>query len=199
MAGTASRPETLTYAIVYGLAGRPSQGRKLRRLLTEAGLKSADDVATADILILHSAGCWLIPPSAKARLVIWNGAPLAEERGHAYRHANLQIYRHASNWRIIPLFIGNVYQFLRHPFRNASIIRMAGHAKPVLLPGAAYVFIANRYDPWPRSRQLDTFLESKGWTFIGLPGSHDEIWQHPEYYAPIIKRYARLLAETDRR
>jgi predicted RNA binding protein YcfA (HicA-like mRNA interferase family) len=73
---------------------------------------------------------------------------------------------------------------------------MAKHATPVILPEASYVLIANRYDPWPRSKQLDRFLETRGWSFISLPGSHDDIWQHPERYAPIIDHYARLLAET---
>ncbi len=199
MAATGLSYKMLTYGIIYGLAGRRSQGRKLRRLLADAGLEETADIAAADILITHSAGCWLVPKAAKARLVIWNGAPLAENQGSAYRTANLQIYRRTTNWRIIPLFVGNIYQFIRHPLQNASVIRLASHAQPVILPHASYVFTANRYDPWPQSQQLKAFLQNKDWAFISLPGSHDEIWQHPEYYAPIIKHYARLLAEADRR
>ncbi|HVX56125.1 MAG TPA: hypothetical protein VHA37_00175 [Candidatus Saccharimonadales bacterium] len=194
MASTGSRRKPLTYAVVDGLAGRPSHSHVLRKLLDGEHLQATEDTEQADIIITHSAGCWLVPKTAAARLVIWIGVPLAENQGRAYRQANLQIYRHAGTRRLVPLFAGNLYYALRYFRRSLAIIRMAKHAEPIILPKAAYVFIANRYDPWPRSRRLDTFLKTKDWAFISLSGSHDDVWHHPERYAAIIDHYARLLA-----
>lgn len=197
MAATDLSRKQPTYAIVYGLFGRPAQARKLRELLEARGLRPAADIGEADILITHSAGCWLVPKTAQARLVIWNGAPLAEKKGKTYRQANIQIYKRTPNTKLIKFLASNTLYGFRYFRRNLAIIRMAKYAEPVILPEAAYVFIANRYDPWPRSRKVDTFLKNKDWAFMSLPGSHDDIWQHPDHYAPIINHYARLLAETD--
>lgn len=199
MTATGSPTEPLTYAIVQGLFGRPSQGKKLGGLLERKGLRPARSAERADVIIAHSAGCWLIPEHARARLVIWDGAPLAEERGRTFRQANLLIHKHLSPGRSIMHLSRNAYYGLRHVRQNIRIVRMSKQAGLSVRPGTTYVFITNRYDPWPRSKQLDEFLETKDWAFISMPGTHDAIWRHPEYYAQVIDHYARLLAEADHR
>lgn len=198
MGSTGSHRKSLTYAMIYGLFGRPNLTHKLDKLLETKGLRPARDAEHADILIAHSAGCWLIPKIARPRLVIWNGVPLAADHKTAYRQANKQIYKQSSARQLIRHFRGNIQSALRYPRRNLSIIRMAKHAELIGLPGASYVFIANRDDPWPRSKRLDEFLHDKDWAFISLPGPHNHIWRHPEQYAAIINHYAQLLAKTDR-
>src|SRR5664279_3252414 len=80
-----------TYGIVYGFLGGPAQGRKLDALLEAQDLKPAAKTQEADILIAHSAGCWLIPRNAKARLVVFVGMPLAHDKpGRTFREANWQ-------------------------------------------------------------------------------------------------------------
>lgn len=193
---TGSRPEPLTYSMIYGLVGRPSLGRKLGELLQADGFEPAGDTETADILIAHSAGCWLIPRTSQARLVIFVGAPLAEDRGRAYRRANIEIYKRSSFTRLITVLASDAYYGIRYLRRNLAITRMARYAELVMVPEASYVFMANRYDPWPHSKLLDGYLASKDWSFISMPGPHDDIWHHTELYEPIINHYAKLLAKT---
>ncbi|HEY5442509.1 MAG TPA: hypothetical protein VIJ68_03155 [Candidatus Saccharimonadales bacterium] len=81
------------------------------------------------------------------------------------------------------------------PVRNRDIIRGAKQARAATeVPGARAVFIANRNDPWPRPKNLQTYMDSRDWAFISLPGTHDDIWEHSDDYAAIIDHYARLLA-----
>lgn len=197
MAITGSRLNSLTYGIIYGLFGRPALTRKLERLLNATGLRSTQDFEHADILIAHSAGCWLVPETAKARLIILNGVPLADNQNKAYCQANVQIYKQASVRQLVSHFSGNIFSALRYPWRNLSIIRMAKRTETAIPPEAMCVFITNRDDPWPRSKKLDELLNNKDWAFISLPGPHNYIWHHPEHYAAIINHYARLLAKTD--
>lgn len=195
-----SRP--LTFAISYGFVEGSFHALKLDRLLKKAGFVPAKNMHDADIIIAHSAGCWLIPNNAKPKLVIYVGMPLPL--------TSAQKTWLKSNWLSMRLFIskGHVFQMLRigllntyyallQPRRSLDIIHGSKSAQPVIFPDSSTVFIANRHDPWPRSKQLDNYVESNGWSFLSLPGSHNNIWQHPIYYVDIIKKYARLLAKAN--
>jgi hypothetical protein len=198
MAATGSKPN-LTYAICYGFLESGPHGRRLRRRLGEQGYKKAGPAA-ADIIIAHSAGCWLIPKSAKPRLVIYAGMPLqmANPR-RAWLQANLASLRRGNIKRNLKTRAKNTASIVRHPLRNLDIFRHPKIGRPAVFPDAQTVFIANRYDPWPRTDLLDEFAATQPWSFISLPGGHDDVWEHSDRYAAIIKHYARLLAETDQR
>jgi hypothetical protein len=53
--------------IIYGLNEGAAMGRKLVRALKEAGFTITDDSAGADIILAHSGGCYLVPPTNRAR------------------------------------------------------------------------------------------------------------------------------------
>lgn len=199
---TSAHKRQLTYSIVYGFLGGPAHGRELLSALKDIGLKPVRETEAADIIIAHSAGCWLIPARSTARLVIFIGMPLAQDNpAKTFREANLQNIRTSlKGQNIIAWFRGlvlDLYYAVMQPKRNWLIIRRARNVQPVILPEAAHVFIANRYDPWLRSKQLDKLLDSGNWSFINLPGSHADIWKNPEHYASIINHYARLLAQAN--
>jgi hypothetical protein len=71
---------------------------------------------------------------------------------------------------------------------------MAKTAKPVILPAVPAIFIINRDDPWPQSESLKDLVNTMPWSFIGLPGAHNDIKENPDGYVAIINHYARLLA-----
>lgn len=193
MARTAS-PKT--YAISYGLAGGPAHSRQLRKLLGAAGFRRAP-LHKADIVIAHSAGCWLLPTDLKPTLVIYVGMPLAVENPRqTWSTATRLGARHSPVRHTVNNRLKNTYYQLLQPRRNIEIIRMAKHAQPVIFPGVRQaVFIANRHDPWPGNAGfLQNFAKNADWAFVGLPGTHDDIWGRPERYVEVIKHYARLLA-----
>jgi|GEM_PF-874519 len=189
----------LTYAISYGFLGGPAHSRQLREQLGKLGYGQANNVDRADILIAHSAGCWLVPPTARAKLLIFVGMPLAEAYPHqtfkAARRENIRaFFHHFHLLRGIIIGFWSFYYALAQPIRNRDIVRGAKRAeKATELKGAATVFITNRHDPWPRSDKLRSYLKTRDWAFICLPGSHNDIWEHSERYAAIIGHYARLL------
>jgi hypothetical protein len=195
MASTVSKRQTeLSFAISYGLAGGRSHGRKFSKLLQQAGWKPARHIAEATIIIAHSAGCWLMPPSAQPKLVIYVGMPLAQAKPRrTWAVAKKMAFQKAGLQQTSKDSLQNVYYVLRQPRRNMNIIRRAKIARPVIFSRAQSVFIANRYDPWPQSKTLQIYLKNQDWAFISLPGIHDDIWEHPEHYTAIINHYARLL------
>lgn len=87
----------------------------------------------------------------------------------------------------------NIFYLMRQPSRNLNMVRQAKTATPSIFPGRPAVFIVNRHDPWPKDKKIQNYLDTYDWSFISLPGAHDDIWEHPGRYAAIIEHYARLL------
>jgi hypothetical protein len=201
MARTASaKAKPLTCAFSYGFVGGPGLSRRLRKQLKALGLVPTDAIEQADIIVAHSAGCWLIPENARPKLVIYVGMPLAQAYPHktfiAARRENIQaFFKNLHVLRGIYMALCGLYYGLTQPLRNRDIIRGVKQAQPATeFSGAQAVFIANRNDPWPRSDKLQAYMDDRDWAFIGLPGAHDDIWEHSDRYAAIINYYARLLA-----
>lgn len=196
MANTSSKTKpSLSSAISYGLSGGPAHARKISKLLRQAGYTPTKNFIDADVVIAHSAGCWLIPDTARPKMVVYIGMPLAQARPRrTWMTANTASFIKGNVLRNTQTRFKNTYYWLRQPVRNVNIVRNAKIARPVILPGVPAVFISNRHDPWPKSERLQTHLDTKDWAFISLPGTHDDIWEHPERYVAIINHYARLLA-----
>jgi hypothetical protein len=194
MANTSSKAKPLqTFAISYGFMGGKRHAKKLNKRLLAAGFEPAN-IDHADMIIAHSAGCWLIPEGVAPRLVLYIGMPLAQAKPReAWLEANLKSFHNG----LLPglhVKMIDTYYGLRQPLRNLRIVRSAKIAQPVIITNAQAVFIAHRYDPWTRSDSLQNYIDSQDWAFIDLPGSHGTIWEKPELFVEVIKYYARLLA-----
>jgi len=198
-------PKTITFAISYGFVEGAAHGRKISKLLEQAGFSPAKSLSSADIIIAHSAGCWLLPDNAKPKLMLYIGMPLPLTSAQkVWLKANwLNMKSFLAKGHILKILMGaglNTYYALRHPRRSLDIIQGAKTAEPTVFAGAYTIFIANQHDPWPRSERLFDYIHGKErWAFLSLPGSHNNIWQHPDYYVDLIKNYAELLAKTDHR
>ncbi len=183
-----------SYFISYGLSGGPWHSRAFRRLLDRSGYQLGQ-ANEADIIIAHSAGCWLIPPTAKPKLVVYLGLPLTSSQpGRTLARANLASLQHGRPLGNLGGKLKNFYYLLWQPRRNLRIARHPKIGHPVCFNGVQAVFISNRYDPWPKSNTLGNFIDDHPWSYISMVGAHDDIWQHPEPYVRIIEAYARLLA-----
>jgi hypothetical protein len=195
MATTNSNPERrLSYGLSYGFVGGPLHARKFKHLMNLAGYDHQLNLPQADIIIAHSAGCWLIPNGCQPKLVIYVGMPLAQlSPVQSLLMANRMALKNNDLGRTLITKTKTAYYSLRQPRRNVNIIRMSKTARPVILKNVPAIFIANKNDPWPQADQLQKYIDDHAWAFIGLPGTHDDVWEHPERYLEIINYYARLL------
>jgi hypothetical protein len=189
-----SKPKALGFAISYGFVGGPAMSREFRTLLQSAGLQPAP-LNQADIIIAHSAGCWLIPPDIRPHLVIYISLPLATTRWRqTWFHATSASFMRGRKLHNLNIRLKNIYYAILQPRRNFNVFRHIKTLQPVIFPGAQTVVIANRYDPWPQAPILADFIANKPWAFLSLAGTHDNLWEEPDIYAAIIEHYARLLA-----
>ncbi len=187
--------------ISHGFMGGPIHSRGLKAQMERCGYQTVWQAEAADIIVAHSAACWLLPGELKPRLLVLVGAALPQTDLHqTYVTANRNIWRSARaqhrlgrrmRWSLASFMYG-----LAHPVHNYRIVKLTSQPAAELpsFANSQVVFIANQLDPWPHSRALQKVLTRKAWAFISLPGSHENIWEEPEKYSEIVDHYAQLLA-----
>jgi len=188
-----SSNDFLSYALCYGLMGGSMHGRKFDRAMRQHGyrLKPANE---ADVIIAHSAGCWLIPKKARPKLIMYIGLPLNNtDPRRTLNEASRLMRQHDTRRNSFHRTTISILYGVIQPRRNIRIIRMAKAAKPIIFPNVPVVFIVNRYDPWLSPELLKQYTDIMPWSFINLPGSHDDVKYSPDRYAEIIDHYAGLL------
>lgn len=192
MAATTSSAK-LRFAISYGLGGGPVHAKEFVHRLKSFGYQPAT-IQSADIIIAHSGGCWLIPVDARPKLVIYVGMPLAQEQPRqTWQAAKGAMVKYGNLKHTVKTTVWNSYYSIRQPRRNLGMIKMAKTAQPVIFPGCPTVFVANQHDPWTKSKNMQNYLRDFDWAFVSMPGAHDDIWEHSKRYTSLTRHYARLL------
>jgi hypothetical protein len=182
------RTEPLSVAIVYGFAEGKYHGRKLRAALRGQGLKIVG-LDEADVILAHSAGCYLVPEQARAKIILhigytyWPGRKLMTSLKYLlaaeYHQYGLLLW--LVRCAINDLYMLNLAQTIR-------TVRSWGTRGTYLdrHHQARLVFIRNRDDSYTHPDALWS-LAGTNHTSITLPGSHNHIWDDPEPYVNLLK------------
>jgi hypothetical protein len=190
-------PIGLSYYIFYGFMSGLRQSKDLRALLHASGYTQAQTAQEADIIIAHSAGCWMVSDDLQPKLTLYVGMPL--QPGNARK-----IIRKAKNRNKQDVLESSVngpriqrlhrFYLFTQPRRNIKIITKAKHFMrlPDFVQGKT-VFVINKNDPWPDSKKLLFAIENLPFTFVCLEGSHTPIWHQPKQYVALINQYAAEL------
>lgn len=179
---TALKPKT--FHIIYGWAEGPWHGRKLKKALYGCGYRLAA-VEEADVIVTHSAGAYLVPNGSdnKAVLLIgvpfWPGRPLALRCVQkvwydflAHKHQPLSWLRKTS-W--------NIFYIISQPRHNFRLSHASRRKSNLAFPVQA-IIIRNKDDAFC-TPEVQAYFQNK---IIELPGQHDDCWQNPEHYVPLI-------------
>jgi hypothetical protein len=190
--------EPKSYFIQYGFLGGALHSRGLEHALKNHGYVRAKTIQTADVLICHSAGYYLLPPNISPPTVMLVAPALPGSRKRsAYIEADKQIWKSAlKNSYLLKRLLwsyGSIYYGLRHPLNNrrimSNILRENAHLPH--FKKSTVLFIANKDDPWPLGPQLPDIIATRPWIFLNLPGIHEMLWEYPETYLEVLDRYAK--------
>jgi predicted alpha/beta hydrolase family esterase len=187
-----------TYAISHGFSHGRRHSGNMRRLLSKAGYQEVKDVARADIILAHSAGCYRIPLDNQARLILLVGVPMNTQKLRttmqlARKNDTIAFKATGQYKRRLRLSSLSVLQLATHPRRHYGLVQTVKanrHALPHYKADQTIV-IASRDDPWPEPVRELAKTSAHGYSFISLTGSHNHIWQAPEQYVEIIEHYAK--------
>ncbi len=181
-----------TVALVYGWAEGPWEAKKFINELNLHEFQLSKDVHTADILVAHSLGCYLIPPECVAKTIVLNGTPLWPHRtylGSLTRKLKREFYYHKNSddlkwW--FSKFIHNIYYTISRPIVSWHAITKNQIEN---IPSNAKVLIVhNQNDSFSETSAMKTLAKENSYKFIGFGGLHDDIWTNPKPYVDLLKR-----------
>jgi hypothetical protein len=181
---------TTTICILYGFGEGPRVGKRFLAALRAAGFGVTGNPATADVIIAHSGGCFLIPEHTRARQIIqvgiawWPGRAwlsclarklLDDVRSH-HREGELRFWARKSLWNLA--YACNLWHTLKmFRGRASGILWRYGHITTVVRPEHDHFCTPNK-NKLPFTKRPH---------FVGLPGYHDDLWHKPQAYIDVIK------------
>jgi hypothetical protein len=180
-----------TVCIIPGFAEGWHTSWRLRRALKAKGFVISKNPQTADALIAHSGGCFVVPKNHNAKLILLIGLPYCPGKSlarcvieknamalkTAIREKTLGAFLRKLPWHA--LYIGNMV-------RNFRMLN--GHTSGAvwLTKSPQLVLVRNRYDP-NCTDDPSTLKFQHDAILLSLPYEHDDCWDHPELYADVVQ------------
>lgn len=186
-------PEKSVY-ISYGFAEGPRTGHLLLQTLLAAGFAVSRNPQQASHIIAHSAGCFTIPPDAKAGHIVlidipyWpqtniiSGIFLKLIQDYSYRAERDE--RHV--WWL---------HLFRHGFYALNIARSArlwqARRSGFIwkLPTQKLTVVRNHDDTFFSNEHRLPFQTQPN--ILNMPGQHDDCWDNPAPYVQLLQGAAR--------
>lgn len=179
-----------TVALLYGFGEGPRVGRRFRAALKAKGYETIDDASQADIIITHSGGCLLMPPTNRAKQIIhiapyhWPGLPWTASMGHKllddlkthHKEGELKFWSRKTFWNLV--YTCNMRKNFRM-IKNLSNKQRWRCAEKTIV-------VRPRYDSFciPDASAMPF---KPGAAFVSIPGHHDDCWRNPQPYIALIQ------------
>lgn len=181
-----------TVAIIHGWAEGEWQSRQFRQQLIDNGFSVSSDIKSADIIFAHSSGCFLVPPEVKAKTIILVGPPYWPHRHLATSvltklFKEVTVHRHTQpfSWWLNKL-AHNLWYIIANP--QASLRVITDHKLTNLpSPSRHQVILIRPADDTFTHPNIQKLLADQNYTFITLPGAHDDCWLDSQTYIDLIK------------
>ena len=175
--------------ILYGFCEGPRVGRRFEKALARAGYKVTKDAEQADILITHSGGCYLLPPTFRAKRIVhigpwyWPGRPWAVSGWQKFKHdftshhqeGELRFWLGKSLWNFVYLWNFRAFGMLRG--------KRLGTPWPY---GAITTIVRPAQDSFC-TPDLANMPFTAPPTIRTMPGYHDDCWRNPAPYIALIQ------------
>lgn len=183
-----------TLCIIYGLNEGPALSKRLRRHAEQRGFVITADAGAADVLISHSGGCFFVGEKPAKIILIANpvcglrrSMPFVVTKKifldfiDCLRTRKIHLWLHKTGWNII-------YMFTKFGPNLRMILAATPFRSSLPQTNAEKTFVINNQtDPWAFCVPGAAIAERPNYTYMTLPGSHDDLWIHPEKYLDIIQ------------
>jgi hypothetical protein len=180
-----------TVCIIPGFAEGWHTSWRLRRALERRGFVVSKNPQIADVLIAHSGGCFIVPESHNAKLILLVGLPYWPGKSlltciiqknnmalkTAIREKQLGAFLRKLPWHA--LYMSNLP-------RNVQML--GGHKSGAVwrTKSAKTVLLRNRYDANCTDNPREFKFQHDA-ALLSLPYEHDDCWDHPELYADVVQ------------
>lgn len=185
-----------TVAIIHGFAEGPALSKKLRQQFEAAGYRVVPETeaTTADVIIAHSGGVYLLPSDLSGKAVILSAPPIGRTHSiprslaHKVRLDAQAARRNGAIGKWLVKSTWNTWYIATRPRQIARMLTGV-HRHPLLPPLDAarqVLIISHRDDSWSGNITKE-FITQFDYGFVGHTGVHDHLWDYPGEYLSVIQ------------
>lgn len=176
---------TMKVALVYGYAEGPRITRKFSAALQVAG-HQLNDAKTADVIIAHSGGSFMIPNN-QAKVVLLVNAPYYESHRAMIRNLANRVRQEGIKPIALRKLGWNGWYLVSRPRRARQMQKAVIEGKFPSTEQATVLLIRNADDNFGTPAQDQKLAAEHNWKTITLPGTHDDIWGNPGPYIKLLE------------
>ena len=182
-----------TVALIEGFAGGPRLTKKFRLSLHEAGFRIIKTSSRADVIIAHSAGCYNLPLTSDAQLIMliglpyWPGRSIYSRNRRDRKAAKAYELSHFGRQYFIRKRLLQAYYFLIRP--KYFWLALVWHTKLAfveLLSDKKVIFVRNSDDNYLTPKIKKSLAPLPNIKYFELPGQHDDYYTNPAPYIEIL-------------
>ena len=173
-----------TICIIYGFAEGRYISAGMRKALRGHGFKVVKAPSEASVLLAHSGGCYMLPQSHNAKLVVLVDPPMWLDRKPLKGlPAKLRNEDRTAYWYKKTAF--NLWYLASRParwFRMGRFIKLDA----INTLNAKTVVIRIKDDSFAHPEHVLARVSECEWTVCSLEGGHDDLWERPDRYVKLI-------------
>ncbi len=173
-------------SIIYGWSEGKWHSKQLRKRLEASNFTVVNDHKSADIIIAHSGGCFLVPKATSAKYILLIGLPLWENK-FIFKSLFEKIKLETKDWWWYKKTFYHVVYLLA---KISHWLRMHRSWRRKTLPenSASSIFLLrNNDDAFVNAEESQALAKEKGWQYIDVYGQHDDIWVNPKQYTDLLE------------
>jgi hypothetical protein len=181
--------------LIEGFAGGPRLSHQFRTGLQKAGFRLTKDRASADIIIAHSAGCYDLPLSSRAGLIMligppyWPGSPILRRAAAKISSDRRAIIATQGRRYWLRKRLFEVYYLLIRPKYLWLALKSYSELEFLeLLEGKKVILIRNQDDKYAGPALKKTVKDAAHIDYIELAGQHDDYYTNPQPYIELLLR-----------
>jgi len=182
-----------TVAVLHGWAGGPMLGKAFSRELESSGLKVIKEVDKADFIFAHSTGCYFLPNTSKAQLIVcldppyWPGEPIVERWMHMNKNETKFLIKQLRFGRFFRNKLWEVFYIFAKPSYTWSVLRNQSHLDFLEQQADKQIIVVRNLDDEFCSPQIKQAVSAyKNVKYVEIPGYHSNYYTNPKPYIDLL-------------
>ncbi len=185
-----------TFAISHGWSSGKWHTKRFREALIEAGFRPIKNIAEADIIIAHSAGCYKLPKELRAKLIVLIGVPYWPSQSilaRLFRNKRAdwsKIITQQGFWYAVQKLTWQAIYVILKP--GLTFIGFLNHKRLHFfenIKDKRVILIRNEEDNLSSPDLIDSVKHYKNVHYVKMPGVHDDYYTNPKPYVDLILKH----------
>lgn len=176
----------MTVFIAYGWPEGRWHAKQFVEALRDYGYQISKQPETADIIVAHSIGCYMLPAGLKAKLILLIGIPNWPHKS-LFKCTFEKISLEPKNTYWLKKTFWHLVYAIFQPLRLYGAYRAYKLKYLPVFDHSPVVLVRNQYDAYLQQKASQQLAKERGWHLVQLNGRHDDLWQNPQPYIDILK------------